>query len=229
MYSTPSNQLLRTTAPAPGRTAAQTRSPGATAAKSPPPIPALPRPLAATLINLVRTFPHQAPHTSCLHPTPHPAPLPALPPQTQTNLFHSRVPGNSATLRQRRQPCHRRPRGDLLRNLRRQRLALRLEQLGVVGLKLRLDDPDVADNRGTSRRAMGRRVAVRAEQRAVGPVDQLGRLDERGLDQVVGHQRVSRLDVDRVDRWAVEHRCAVDDVDRLCGEHDGHERGDHHG
>ena len=98
-----------------------------------------------------------------------------------------------------------------------------------MGLKLGLDDPDVADNRGTSRRAMGRRVAVRAEQRAVGPVDQLGRLDERGLDQVVGHQRVSRLDVDRVDRWAVEHRCAVDDVDRLCGEHDGHERGDHHG
>lgn len=99
-----------------------------------------------------------------------------------------------------------------------------------MGLKLGLDDPDnMADNRGTGRRAVGRRVAVRAEQRAVGPVDQLGRLDERALDPVVGHQRVSRLDVDRVDRRAVEHRCAVDDVDRLCGEHDGDERGDHDG
>src|ERR1700722_1274935 len=79
MYSTPSNQLLRTTAPVTGRALAQTRSPGATAAKSPPSIPAFPRPPAATLINLVRTFPHQAPHTSHLHPTPHHRPAPRSP------------------------------------------------------------------------------------------------------------------------------------------------------
>lgn len=98
-----------------------------------------------------------------------------------------------------------------------------------MGLKLRLDDSDnMANNRGTSRRAMGRRVAVRAEQR-LGPVDQRGRVGERALEQVVGHQRVSRFDVDRVDRRAVEHGCAVDDVDRVFGEHDGHERGDHDG
>ena len=101
-----------------------------------------------------------------------------------------------------------------------------------MGLKLRLDDSDnVADNRGAmadlGRRAVGRRVAVRAEQRALGPVDQLGRVGERALDQVVGHQRVSRLDVDGVDQWAVEHGRAVDDVDRVCGQHDGDERGDY--
>lgn len=95
-----------------------------------------------------------------------------------------------------------------------------------MGLKLRLDDSDgMADNRGT-RRAVGRRMAVRAEPR-LGPVDQLRRLDERGLEQVVGHQRVSRFDMDRVDRRAVEHGCAVDDVDRVCGDYDGDERGDY--
>ena len=99
-----------------------------------------------------------------------------------------------------------------------------------MGLQLRLDN---SDSRGAmadlSRRAVGRRVAVRAERRALGPVDQLRRLAERALDQVVGHQRVSQLDVDRVDRWAVEHGCAVDDVDRVHGDHYGDERGDYDG
>jgi len=60
----------------------------------------------------------------------------------------------------------------------------------------------------------GRRMAVRAEP-PLGPVDQLRRLDERGLEQSGwGTERDVPFDVDGVDHGPWSTAAPVDDVDR---------------